>query len=98
MGLDALEQFHRWKYPERILGLCYLVAVRRPGCLAFDMEGILGRYPQAAGKVELLLMPVLEISGTDLRRRAAAGESLRYQVPDAVARYIEEHRLYQYDV
>ena len=59
------------------------------------MEGFVGRYPQAAGKVELLSMPLVDISGTELRRRAAAGESLRYQVPDAVAEYIEEHQLYQ---
>ena len=94
VGLDALEQFHRWKDPERILALCHLLAVRRPGWLEFDMEGFLGRYPQAAGKVELLSTPLAAISGTELRRRAAAGESLRYQVPEAVAEYIQEHQLY----
>ncbi len=30
-----------------------------------------------------------------LRRRAAAGRSLRYWVPDAVAEYIAAHRLYE---
>ena len=94
MGLDALEQFHRWKDPERILALCHLAAVRRPGWLQFDMEEFLGHYPQAAGKVELLSTPLVDISGTELRRRAAAGESLRYQVPEAVAEYIREHQLY----
>ena len=95
MGLDALEQFHRWKDPERILALCRLAAVRRPGWLEFDMEGFVGRYPQAAGKVELLSMPLVDISGSELRSRAAAGESLRYQVPDAVVEYIHRHQLYR---
>jgi len=94
MGMDALEQFHRWKDPERILALCHLAVVRRPGWLEFDMEGFLGRYPQAAGKVELLPMPLVDISGTELRRRAVAGESLRYQVPDPVAEFIRRHQLY----
>ena len=95
VGLDALEQFHRWRDPERILALCHLAAVRRPGWLEFDVEGFLRQYPQAPGKVELLSMPLVDISGTELRRRAAAGESLRYQVPDAVAEYIEGHQLYR---
>jgi nicotinate-nucleotide adenylyltransferase len=95
VGLDALDQFHRWKDPERILGLCHLAAVRRLGWLEFDMEGFVARYPQAAGKVELLSMPLVDISGTELRRRAAAGQSLRYLVPDAVAEYIQRGQLYQ---
>ena len=95
VGLDALEQFHRWKDPEGILDLCHLAAVRRPGWLDFDMEEFLARYPQAAGKVELLSMPLVEISGTDLRTRAALGEELRYQVPDTVAEYIRRHQLYR---
>ena len=94
LGLDALEQFHRWKDPERILALCHLAAVRRPGWLDFEMGEFLRRYPQSAGKVELLSIPLVDISGTELRRRAAAGESLRYQVPDAVAVYIRRHQLY----
>jgi len=94
VGLDALDQFHRWKDPERILGLCHLVAVRRPGWLEFDAEEFVRRYPQASGKVELLSVPLLAISATELRRRAAAGESLRYQVPDAVIEYIQRRLIY----
>ena len=95
VGLDALEQFHRWKDPERILTLCHLAAVRRPGWLEIDMERFAGRYSQAASKVELLSMPLVDIGGTELRRRAAAGESLRYQVADAVVEYIREQQIYR---
>jgi nicotinate-nucleotide adenylyltransferase len=37
----------------------------------------------------------LPISGSVIRRRAAAGRSVRYLVPDAVARYIADHQLYR---
>ncbi len=37
----------------------------------------------------------LPISGSDLRRRAREGRSLAYRMPEAVAAYIREHRLYQ---
>ena len=40
-------------------------------------------------------VPRLDISGTDLRRRAMAGRSLRFLVPEGVWRYIEAHRLYR---
>jgi len=36
----------------------------------------------------------LPISGSDLRRRARDGRSLAYRMPEAVAAYIREHRLY----
>jgi nicotinate-nucleotide adenylyltransferase len=39
-------------------------------------------------------MPALEISSTDLRRRAQQGRSLRFLVPDPVIEYIERHGLY----
>ena len=30
LGLDAMEQFHRWKEPGRVVELCHLVVVARP--------------------------------------------------------------------
>ena len=36
----------------------------------------------------------LEISAREIRRRAAAGESIRYLVPDDVREYIAKHHLY----
>jgi nicotinate-nucleotide adenylyltransferase len=40
-------------------------------------------------------MPRLDISSSLIRRRAAAGRSIRYLVPDAVAGYIEREGLYR---
>jgi nicotinate-nucleotide adenylyltransferase len=37
----------------------------------------------------------LPISGSDLRRRAREGRSLAYRVPEAVAAYIRQHKLYR---
>ena len=39
--------------------------------------------------------PLLDISARELRARALRGRSLRYLVPDAVWRYIEERGLYR---
>jgi len=94
LGVDAIEQFHRWKDPERLLELCNWVVVERPGHQGFDLPGFIARYPGAAGKMQLLSIPAMGISGTELRRRAAAGTSLRYYAPDGVAEYIEQHHVY----
>ena len=39
-------------------------------------------------------MPRIGFSSTMVRRRVRAGEPIRYIVPDSVASYINEHRLY----
>lgn len=89
-----MEEFHRWKEPARILALASLVAVRRPGYRDFDWTAFFARVPQAVGKVRLLEAPLLGISGSDIRKRAEAGASLRYLVSRKVEDYIEEHRVY----
>ena len=39
-------------------------------------------------------VPRVDISSTEIRARVRAGKSIRYWVPDAVADYINAHRLY----
>jgi nicotinate-nucleotide adenylyltransferase len=51
-------------------------------------------FPGLEDRVRFLPGPLLPISGSVVRRRAAAGRSVRYLVPDPVAHYIAEHRLY----
>ena len=40
-------------------------------------------------------MPAIGISASDIRRRVAAGQSVRYRTPRAVEKYIETHGLYK---
>jgi nicotinate-nucleotide adenylyltransferase len=46
-------------------------------------------------KVVVLDLPALNGSATLVRRQLSRGGSVRYLVPDAVARFIAEHRLYE---
>ena len=94
IGQDALDQLHRWKEPERLLRLCRLAVARRPGHDPFDRKAWHRRFPDAH-EPAFLAAPLLDISGTEIRRRVAAGGTLRYLVPEAVADYIKSRRLYQ---
>ena len=97
VGMDSLEQFHLWKDPDRLLELCRLVVVNRPGHQGVDINTVAGRFPQAAESIRLLTVPRIEISATAIRQRVAQGISIRYLVPQAVDEYIAEHGLYRSD-
>lgn len=59
----------------------------------WQLAGTLRQSPSGGYAVFPLDRPRLE-SSTDVRRRIAAGEEWRQLVPQAVAEYIVEHRLY----
>jgi nicotinate-nucleotide adenylyltransferase len=94
LGLDAFESFHRWKAPERILELCRLVVVSRPGYGVEERDQLLARYREHGDRICLVPVNSVDFSATEIRRRAAEGVSFRYQVPEAVEGYILEHGLY----
>jgi nicotinate-nucleotide adenylyltransferase len=97
VGMDVVEQFHRWKEPEKLLELCNLVVVSRPGHQSVDISRLVGQYPQAGERLILLMVPRIEISSTEIRRRVSEGISIRYLVPELVEEYILEHQLYQHN-
>jgi len=91
-GADAVLEILTWRNPERLLRSCEFIAVTRPGHDLGYLQGMLSS--ELLARVHLLEAPGVHISSTELRRRAAAGESLRYLTPQAVVRYIAAHRLY----
>ena len=95
VGIDVLSRFHEWRKPDRILELCRLVAVSRPGYSAFDWPSFYAVSPGAAGRVEMVSSAMVDVSGTELRQRAAAGLTLRGLVPEPVEEYIRHHGLYR---
>lgn len=94
MGSDSLAELLIWHQPERLIRLCRVVALTRPGHRV-DLEELDHLLPGAIARVQLLDMPLLQISGTDLQRRVRMGLSIKYLVPPAVEAYIRQHGLYQ---
>jgi nicotinate-nucleotide adenylyltransferase len=94
LGLDSLVEVPTWHQPERLIQLCHLVAVARPG-FEVDMRQLEDSVPGISSRVEIIGMPEVDISSSDLQGRVREGLPIRYQVPEEVERYIREHRLYQ---
>lgn len=89
IGADNIFDFEGWKSPNDILEIADLVVMTRPG---FEIRKSRPGFPPHA---ELVTVPQVGISGTDIRRRVKFGQSIRYLVPAAVEEYIHRHGLYR---
>jgi nicotinate-nucleotide adenylyltransferase len=94
MGGDSLAEFASWRDPSGIVAQAQIAVMKRPGWEA-DWESLAEAVPGIQGRLTLLDVPYLAISGTDLRRRARAGLPIRYLVPPAVEQYVRQHGLYR---
>jgi nicotinate-nucleotide adenylyltransferase len=94
VGGDMAHSLPQWREPEAIVALAELGVAERSGVRREDIRERLGRIPGAIERVHFFDMPRIDVSSTLIRRRVAAGEPVRYLVPDAVADYIARKRLY----
>jgi nicotinate-nucleotide adenylyltransferase len=94
LSSEALAGFPAWREPDRILDLCRLAVVPRAGAAPLDPTWVRATFAGREDRVRFIDGPPLPISGSVIRRRVAAGRSVRYLVPEPVARYIADHHLY----
>lgn len=89
MGADVALELKTWHRAKDITGLATVVALTRPGSELTAM-------PTASSlpNVEVLEIPALAISSTDIRTRIAKGQPIDYLVPPDVADYIRDRGLY----
>ena len=71
--------------------------IERPGGPADGIQVLAERFPDAVASGAVLSVPGprVDFSASELRRILAAGQSVRYQIPDSVAEYIRDQRLYR---
>ena len=94
LSAEAYADLPTWHRPERILELCRMAVVPRPGAGRPDPPTMERLVPGAAGRTIVIDGPLLGVSGSAVRSRIAAGRSIRYLVPAAVIAYIGDHALY----
>jgi nicotinate-nucleotide adenylyltransferase len=83
MGADQLEGFAGWSRPDRIVQLARLAVAWRPGAGDPAMDHLAG--PVAAGRIDVVDMPEVPISSTQVRERLARGDDVSDLVPSSVA-------------
>ena len=94
LGWDNLAELPRWKQPSRLITMCHLVAVPRPGYPFPDLNALEASIPGLSQGVTLMDRPKVDISASEIRGRVAQGLSIRHLVPEPVDEYIRRHKLY----
>ncbi len=98
IGADMLRELHRWHRAREILEMARVVTARRPDVSLGRLEALRRELgDESADRLlrDVLETPLVDVSSTEVRRRARAGEPIEPLVPETVARYIHEHNLYR---
>ena len=86
LGADAYALFDQWRDPDRVRALA---------TIAVMVRGDETTPPAERPGVRVLQSRRVDMSSTELRARVRDGRTIRGFVPDAVAQYVAEHRLYR---
>ena len=89
LGQDQYAGLHTWRDWRDLVSRVTLAIANRPDVVAAANPQI-GEVPN-----QLVQLPMMDVSSTEIRRRVAAGESIASLVPTPVASYIARHRLYR---
>ena len=93
IGSDMLTTFTRWREWEKILKLAVICAAgRRAG---ESLESAADILKSAGGKVLLFDVSPIEISSTEIRKKASRGIDIKSDVPQKVYEYKNAEKLYK---
>ena len=96
VGADQFAGFRDWKDPDGLLERVRLGVGTRPGFPRGRLDAVLALLERPDRVVFFEIEPV-DVSATDVRRRAAAGEPIDAFVPPAVAELVDELGVYRRD-
>lgn len=96
LGADSLKTIKNWRNPQIIFDNATVLAAVRDNDDIDDLK----RYADELkalfdGNVGFIKTPTYDVSSTDIRRRIAEGESVRYMICDAAIEYITDNNLYK---
>lgn len=108
LGHDAFLRLADWQAPERLFALAHVVVIDRPDHEAAldaplrrllagrEVDSVAALMARPAGGLLRLSLPTrMAVSATEVRRRLAAGLSVRYLLPEAVEARLVSRGLYR---
>ena len=96
IGADSLADLATWREPQRIAELATLVAVNRGGVPLPALDHLRQQLGDAViARIQIVEMPGVDFSSSDIRERILTGRSIRYMTPRSVECYVGEQRLYR---
>ncbi len=95
MAADSLNAIDTWREPDRLLERIEWVVGPRPGSELPERSALEERFGERASRIHLLSGPSLDVSSSEIRRRVAAGQAIRYLVPRSVEELIVDRGLYR---
>ncbi|MGN1381971.1 MAG: nicotinate (nicotinamide) nucleotide adenylyltransferase [Eubacterium sp.] len=96
VGGDSFLQLESWNHGPEILNRYGIILTIRPGISCEDCLQKKKEYENKYGaRISLVHNDPMDISSTEIRKRAAEGKSLEGLVPREVEEYIYDHRLYR---
>ena len=90
LGGDQAAALPTWREPEEVGRLATVAVAERAGSARERVERAVG----GIAELTFFAMPRIDVSSTMVRERAAAGQPIRYLVPDRVANFIGAQSLY----
>ena len=89
LGQDQYATLHTWRDWRELVERVTLAIANRPDAEP-TVNANIAKVPH-----QMVSLPMMDVSSTEVRRRVAAGEPIADLVPDTVASYIERRHLYR---
>jgi len=94
LGWDNLAELPQWNQPSRLITMCRLVAVPRPGYPPPDLKALEVLIPGLSQRVMLMDKPEIDISASVIRSRVAQGLPIHHLVPEPGEKNNKQRKLY----
>lgn len=98
VGADAVRQLPHWYRVHELLELCEFAVMYRAGYSLPDFSQLEGQFSSEQVdrlRRNVVAVPLIDISSTEVRRRLESDEPTEDLLPGAVCKYIQAKGLYQ---
>jgi len=95
IGADSLLEILKWKDAKKLLKSCEFILAPRPGYNEMLENQISMLRKEYGAVINELNEPLLEISGTNIRKRFNESKSVKNFIPKSVEEYARKHKLYE---